>query len=103
MFNVPQGTLGWFAGNKGGAAYYLLDGDLNQMGLMEEVLRSAGFTTICRSSSGTYPGFRQNEPATFKDALAYLFTNRIEGWWNQKMVQYGVCTQPEFDAAVKSL
>jgi len=106
MFEAPGGTLSYFAGSQetqqrhsSQCAYYCLDGDLCQMGIMESRLRRAGFNVV-RSQSGTYPGFRECDLDEYKRALKYLFDRRVPGWWNQKLIDHGICTQQEYDAAL---
>lgn len=103
-FTVPAGTRDYFSFGQlenGVHAYYILSGDLNQMGTMERVLREAGFNVI-RSQSGTYPGFPQDAEEEYKRALKYLFDNRIAGWWNQHdLTKYGLVTKEEFDEALQ--
>jgi hypothetical protein len=84
------------------AAYYLLDGDLNQMSFMERTLKSAGFNVV-RSTSGTYPGFPEDAEHEYIRALKFLWDRQITGWWNQKlaMIRHGVCTAEEFDQVLR--
>ena len=79
--------------------YYTLDGDLNQMGIMRDTLRNAGFRVAMLN---VYPGFRKNNKDGYIRALQFLLDNRIKGWWNQEreMIEHGVCTQEEFDNAI---
>lgn len=103
QFSVPLGTHDYFRGYKepeGEAAYFLLTGDLCQMGTMEELLTRAGFP-VARSQSGTYPGFKKADEAEYLRALKHLFNCRIDGWWNQPLVERGICTQAEFDEALQ--
>lgn len=100
MFTVPRGTADYFANTgRGGVAFYLLSGDLCQMGTMESALRSAGHP-VCRSESGTYPGFVTEDQ--YKAGLTFLYNRRVEGWWNQRtdLVKYGVCTEAEYIVAL---
>jgi hypothetical protein len=98
MFTIPQGTANYFANNVSGDAYYIFSGDLNQMGIIEDKLRNAGFN-VCRTASGTYPGFPRNELEEYKRALKYVYDNHIEGWWNQLhyFLEHGICTQEEYN------
>lgn len=103
---MPEGTrqyLAMFGDGKpaGQCAYYTLGGDLNQMGIMEERLRDAGFNVV-RSQSGTYPGFLESEKDEYVRALKYLFVYRVAGWWNQReaMIENKVCAPAEFKDAL---
>jgi hypothetical protein len=99
LFNTPSGTASYLGNSRTGDAYFLLEGDLNQMGIMERRLRDGGFN-VARSSSGTYPGFPKDQEAEYLRALKWLYERRVEGWWNQRLVEHKVCTQAEFDAAL---
>jgi hypothetical protein len=107
QFQVPDGAADYFRGfgrarrTSGSVAYYCLNGDLNQMGTMEEVLRNAGFDVV-RSSDGTYPGFPKEAKAEYHRALKWLFDRDVEGWWNQQLVSEGICTQAEFSAKLEA-
>ncbi len=102
--HISGGTMEWLRSYKatpvmGPHAYYLLIGDLNQMGIMERTLKDAGFPVV-RSQSGTYPGFLKQDKDEFVKALRYLFEHRVEGWWGQDIVKHGICTDAEFKSAL---
>lgn len=77
-------------------AYFTFDGDLCQMSAMERALREAGFNVV---RNNVYPGFRETDKEEYVRALKFIFTNRIDGWWNQERVfiEHGICTQEEFN------
>ncbi|QQG41855.1 MAG: hypothetical protein HYV90_00885 [Candidatus Woesebacteria bacterium] len=80
-------------------AYFLFDGDLDQMGTIYTALREAGFPVV---KNNVYPGFARDQKEEYKEALAFVFEHRTNGWWSQEddLIKYGVCTQPEFDQAL---
>ena len=77
---------------------YILTGDLNCMGVMEQTLLEAKFP-VERTHCGTYPGFELLPD--FVGALQVLFAYQIPGWWNQRvaLIKHGVCSEADFDAA----
>jgi hypothetical protein len=76
---------------------HLLEGDLSQMSAQKKFLRGEGFEV---GQNDVYPALRDEE--TFLRAIKLIFEHRVEGWWNyeRKLVEHGICTQPEFDAAI---
>lgn len=98
-FSIAPGTMTALANRDDNRAYYTLEGDLSQMGRMEQVLRGAGFPVV---KWDVYPGFTKENEEQYIEALRYIFQNRIEGWWNQerKLIQYEICTQEQFDRAL---
>jgi hypothetical protein len=102
-FTIPRGTFDYFSVPERPikeGAYYCLNGDINQMGIKERVLIEAQFP-VTRSKSGTYPGFLESDYDQYIAALAYLWGNKIEGWWNEPLIKHKICSQPEFDAALR--
>ena len=98
-FRLAPGTLTALSGRTDNRAYYIFDGDLNQMGLIEDALRGAGFPVV---KSDVYPGFPENDKETYVRALRFVYERRIEGWWNQreKLIEHGICTEDEFKIAL---
>lgn len=98
-FKIAQGTLAALSGMEDNRAYYIFDGDLNQMGIIYTTLLRAGFPVV---KNNVYPGFPKNQEDKYKEALKYLFENRIEGWWSQrsKLLEYKICTEEEFKEAL---
>lgn len=97
-FSIAPGTLDSLstAGRHGGA-YYLLYGDLSQMGIMKRVLQESGrFPTL--TYADVYPGFAKDDEENYVRALCFLFERRVAGWWNQreKLIRYGICTEDEY-------
>lgn len=76
-------------------AYYTLDWDLHQIGVMRKFLNSQGLRVV---SNNVYPGFEKEREEDFKNALQLLYQNRIEWWWNQRsnLIKYKICTNDEF-------
>ena len=74
---------------------FTLDGDLSQMATQGEFLRKAGFRV---GRVDVYPGLYTEED--YKAALKAIWENRVDGWWNyeEKYVEYGICTSEEFRA-----
>lgn len=70
------------------------------MGIKERILLEAQFP-VTRSRSGTYPGFIQANHDQYLEALSYLWHNRVDGWWNEPLVENKICSQIEFDAALR--
>lgn len=103
-FSVPEGTRNYFSRfqepQDGNFAYHCLHGDLCQMGTNEQVLLSAGFPVV-RSQCGTYPGFLEADLDKYLEALRYLWRHRVKGWWNEPLVEKGICTEKEFRVALK--
>ncbi len=80
-------------------AYFVLSGDLSQMGTIYTRLQEAGFPVV---KSDVYPGFARDQEAKYVEALHFVFKRRIDGWWNQQhdLIKHGVCTDNEFQAAL---
>ena len=80
-------------------AYYVFDGDLQQMGTIYTVLLEAGFKVV---KSNVYPGFPRDQLEEYIRALRYVYENRIKGWWNQEkdLIKHEICTQEEYDKAL---
>ena len=99
MFSIAPCVLFALANTSDDRAFYLLQGDLSQMGRMYAALSQAGFPIV---KSGVYPGFARDDLEHYKRALRYIFSRRIDGWWNQEeaLISHGVCTQAEYDAAL---
>ena len=76
---------------------FLLNGDLNQMGIQDRFLRSRGFTIGRRD---VYPALRTKEE--FNTAIKAIWESRIAGWWHyrKKLVENGVCTEEQFKQAL---
>lgn len=96
-FTVAEGVGTALSGMNDDRAYWLLSGDLNQMGTMERFLRQRGYPVV---KCNVYPGFAENDKANFLKALKDLFEARVPGWWNQQLVEHKVCSQEEFSAAL---
>ncbi len=98
-FTVAPGAVTALTNTHDDRAYFTFTGDLGQMGCIEAALRQAGYPVV---KSGVYPGFAKEQEDLFRQALAYVFEYKIDGWWNQEvgMVRYGICTQEEFRAAL---
>lgn len=99
MFSVAPGVASALSNMTDDRAFYLLHGDLSQMGTMYESLHRAGFPVV---KSGVYPGFARHDVEHFKRALRYVFSRRLDGWWNQEqaLLAHDVCTRAEYDAAL---
>jgi len=80
-------------------AHYTLNGDLNQMSIMRQRLREAGFPVVMND---VYHGFRLADKDEYIKALQFLFDNRVSGWWNQKerLFKEGICTLDEYAMAI---
>lgn len=98
-FSAGAGLWDALSGRDDDRAYYLLDGDLCQMGTMQRWLREHGFPVV---KSGVYPGFKKEDKDQYVAALKALWENRVDGWWNQKraMVEHGVCAEDAFGRAL---
>jgi hypothetical protein len=96
-FSIAPGTMTALSGRNDNRAYFLLSGDLNQMGRMESILREMKFPVV---KWDVYPGFLQNDEEKYIEALKLIYSWGIEGWWNQEsaLIKYKICTQEEFDA-----
>ncbi len=90
--NDPDGRRGRDEGFR-----FLFDGDLHQMAVQGDFLRSRGFAV---GSVNVYPAVRTEEE--FKSALLAIWQAKVEGWWQhqQKYSEYGICTPDEFTAAL---
>lgn len=73
---------------------FLIDGDLNQMGIQERFLRERGFTVGRRN---VYPALRTEEE--FNAAIKAIWESRIAGWWHyrKRLVENDVCTEEQFE------
>ncbi len=102
-FSVAPGTITALSGMDDNRAYYLFDGDLSQMGRIEEFLRARGFPVV---KSDVYPGFPKGEQGEqlFIQALRLVFEERVYGWWSQRqyLLQYNICTEEEFTLALEA-
>lgn len=100
-FQMAPGTLTALQNMDDNRAYYTFGGDLNQMGLIFRRLADAGFPVV---KSNVYPGFPRDQEEEYKRALRFVYEHQVEGWWNQreKLIAYGICTQEEFTATLKS-
>lgn len=98
-FSVTPGVFSALSNRDDSRAYYLLDGDLSQMGIMHDRLLARGYPVV---KSDVYPGFRREHLDLYVSALRYLYESRVEGWWNQerKLIEHGICTQEEYDRAL---
>lgn len=98
-FSVAPGVGAALANRGDDRAYFVFEGDLNQMGIIYARLLWAGFRVV---KSDVYPGFPRDQEEEYIKALRFLFDNRVEGWWNQErdLVRYEICTQGEFDKAL---
>jgi hypothetical protein len=99
-FSVAPGTIAALSDLSDNRAYYLLTGDLSQMGTMLGVLQRAGFPVV---RSNVYPGFAKGQEDEYKRALQYLFDHRTPGWWNQRtaLIKYGICTAETYMDALQ--
>lgn len=77
--------------------HFLLDGDLNQMGIQERFLRDRGFAVGRRN---VYPALKTEEE--FNDAIKAIWKSRTSGWWQyrRQLVKNNVCTEEEFKQAL---
>lgn len=98
-FSVAPGVGAALVHRGDDRAYFVFQGDLNQMGILYARLLEAGFPVV---KSDVYPGFPRDQEEEYIRALRFVFDNRIEGWWNQErdLIKHEICTQEEFDKAL---
>jgi len=66
-------------------------GDLSQMAIWKRRLAAAGFQV---AQSDVYTTVHADR---FREALAFLWANRVEGWWLLQLVKHGITDQAAFD------
>ncbi len=97
---IAPGAIAALTNRNDRRAYHTFTGDLNQMGVIYVTLLQAGYPVV---KSDVYPGFTKDNEEKYKEALAFLYENRIEGWWNQHsaLIRNGICTEEEYSEALK--
>jgi hypothetical protein len=102
--DVPPGTafiLNNKCCNEGGLdAFYMIEGDLNTWGIIAQALEEAGFE-LNWDSGGLQPGFSESRKDEYLRALEYIWSNKLEGWWNQPLTRNGICTRDEHNRAIE--
>jgi hypothetical protein len=99
LFSVAPGVFDALSGMNDNRAYYTFGGDLGQMGTIYRRLQEAGFKVV---KSNVYPGFPREAEEEYKRALEYVYTYRVDGWWNQHeaLLRYEICTEEAFKQAL---
>ena len=72
-------------------------GDLSQMASQYRFLRERGYPV---KTMDVYPVLESDED--YKRAITSIWFSRVEGWWHyeKKLVEWGVCSQGEYDIAL---
>lgn len=98
-WRIAPGTIPALTGRDDDRAYWIFEGDLNQMGIIQEVLKAVGFDIV---KNDVYPGFPKDQEEEYKRALRFIWDYKIPGWWNQrrKLIQYEICTEEQYQEAL---
>ena len=85
------------AGTRQEGFRFLLNGDLNQMGIQKNFLREQDFNV---GQVDVYPALQTQEE--YDRAITLIWERRVAGWWHyeSRLVELEVCTKEEFSQAL---